>query len=62
MMRIAARRSFLATRRLLYGRKCRHHSGAATNVSLRLCAMIHAIAGCNAANGSTSRSMVRAFS
>lgn len=40
MRRLAARRSFLATRRLLYGRKCRHHSGAATRVSLRLCAMI----------------------
>jgi hypothetical protein len=44
MTRLAARRSFFATRRLLYGRKCRHHSGAATSVSLRLCAMIHAIA------------------
>jgi hypothetical protein len=52
----------LATRRLLYGRKCRHHSGAATSVSLRLCAMIHAIAGSSAASGSTSRSMTRAFS
>jgi len=27
-----------------------------------LCAMIHAIAGCNAASGSTSRSIARAFS
>jgi len=39
MMRIAARRSFLATRRFSNGRKCRHHCVAETSVSLRLCAM-----------------------
>jgi hypothetical protein len=33
-----------------------------TGVSLRLLAMIHAMADCNATSDSTSRSMTRAFS
>ena len=44
MTRVAARRSFLATRRFSNGRKWRHHCVAATSVSLRLCAMIQAAA------------------
>lgn len=44
MTRLAARRSFFATRRFSNGRKCRHHCVAGTSVSLRLCAMIQAIA------------------
>ena len=36
-------------------------SNCETNVSLRLCAMIHAIAGSSTASGSTSRSICFAF-
>ncbi len=59
MMRLAARRSFFATRRLSNGRKCRHHSGAATSVSLRLCAMIQAAAICTRGLTRKSAAMLR---